>query len=391
MAEVQTRKSIANVHFKEDIQKFKNSTNRKHSGQIKSEMAALQKYWNCFPFQYYRFDMYRKDCTLLLEEMKKYVPHYFLFNLFYPLSFKDYGIVCEDKLLSYALLKAYELKQPKLLFCFDTNSFFDAENTPVSTEQIGKLLHDSTAEKLFVKPRFGVGGKGIFIFKRTGNGYTDGQNNPLDANFFLKELKDGFYIVQEGLVQYEEINKVYPHSVNTFRVVTECISGEAKVLYSIIRMGSGGQQVDNASSGGMYIKIDSESGILANHAYTTNRSLFKQHPDTGFKFEGAQLPSWQKAKECALQAASKFREIRYLGWDVAITVEGPSIIEFNHHPGVGIVQDCYGGIRDDLKIVPDEWWYQSNYTLKKSLSKNYRRIRFKNEDRKKEDIFNFKF
>ncbi len=364
MAEKQTRKSIADVHFKEDIKRFEQSTNRKPEAQIKREMKALQKYWDCFPFQYYRFDLFRKDCKLQLEEMKKYVPHYFLFNLFYPLSFKDYGILCEDKLLSYAMLKAYEIAQPKLLFCFDNNRFFSSENAPLLPEEVNTVINASATEKLFIKPRFGVGGKGIFVFRKEENRYVDDQQNVLDHNFFLNVLKDGFYIVQEGLVQHASINNIYPNSVNTFRIVTECIEGEARILFSILRMGSGGQQVDNASSGGMYIKINSDNGQLNDFAYTTDRSTFNAHPDTNFIFKGAVLENWAEAKSFALEAAIQFREIKYLGWDVAVSTDGPSIIEFNHHPGVGIVQDCYGGIRDDLKIVPKEWWYKSNYTIK---------------------------
>ncbi len=364
MAEVQTRKSVASVHFKDDIKRFKEATDRKPDSRIKKEMKVLKNYWDCFPFQYYRFDLYKKDCTLSIEEMKKYVPHYFMFNLFYPLSFKDYGIVCEDKLLSHALLKAYGINQPKTLLCFDNNTFFDAENTPVPAEEAIYILNKSTAAKLFIKPRFGVGGKGIFIYKKQGTGYISETGKPLDSDFFFTELKDGFYIVQEGLVQHQEINEIYPHSVNTFRIVTECINGEAKVLYSIVRMGSGGQQVDNASSGGMYIKIDAETGVFDHQAYTTSHAKFTAHPDTAFQFANAQLKSWPVAKAFALEAAVKLRDIKYLGWDVALSTEGPSIIEFNHHPGVGIVQDCYGGIRDDLKITPKDWWYKKNYTIK---------------------------
>jgi hypothetical protein len=29
-----------------------------------------------------------------------------------------------------------------------------------------------------------------------------------------------------------------------------------------------------------------------------------------------------------------------------------------------MIQDFYGGIRDDLKIKPKDWWYRSNFTLK---------------------------
>jgi hypothetical protein len=365
LSEKSARKKFENDNNKEDIERFKTCTNKKPASQIKQEMKALHNYWDCFPYQYYRFDFYKKECALTVEEMKTYVPHFFIMSLYFPHSYKEYGVVCEDKLLTYALLKAYAIPQPKLLFCFDHNTFFDGANNPISTTALNALIRTSTAAKLFVKPRFGLGGRGIAVFNRNVNEeFADENQVKLDHNYFLNELKDHFYIVQEGLEQHESMNALYPHSVNTFRVMTECINGQVRVLYSLVRMGSGGQQIDNASSGGLYIKIDPETGVLADKAFAFNRRMFDKHPDTGFIFKDAHLEKWNEAKAFTITIAKKFREIKYMGWDIAFSKNGPSVIELNNAPGIGIIQDCYGGIRDDLNINPRDWWYQSNYTIK---------------------------
>jgi hypothetical protein len=62
--------------------------------------------------------------------------------------------------------------------------------------------------------------------------------------------------------------------------------------------------------------------------------------------------------------ARKFREIKHIGWDIAFTPEGPSVIEFNNKPDMAGIQDSYGGILRDFNVNPKDWWYQSNYTLK---------------------------
>jgi hypothetical protein len=342
--------------------------------QIKREMKALQKYWNCYPFQYFQFDLYRQDCTLSLEEMKQYVPKFFLNHLFFPISYKDYGIICEDKLMTYALLKAYEIPQPGFLFCYDHDTFFDVQNNTISDAAVNDIIMRSTAEKLFVKTRFGSEGKGIFIFTRNAtNQYTDAQQTLLNHHFFkdnpqVKTIagrdKTGFYIVQEGLTQHETMSRMYPYSINTFRIITSYENGEPKILYTLMRMGRDGNQVDNAALGGLYIKVDIETGELADFAYMADHSRHLVHPDTGFRFKGARIDQWEAVKAFALAATEKFREIKYIGWDVAITKNGFAMIEINHHTGFDIVQDYYGGARDVLKINPKEWWYQTNYTIK---------------------------
>jgi hypothetical protein len=362
-SEKKVRKLYDRVNYKEDIERFNASEDRKPQSLIRQEMKALQNYWDCFPYQYYRFDMYRNDCTLSIEEMKKYVPYFFLNQLFFPLSYKDYHVLTEDKLLSSTLLKAYETLQPKMLFGFDNNSFYDDTNTPVSNVQVDAIIKTSTAAKLFIKPRFGLGGKGIAVFTRKDNELINAEGKVLDHSFFLNELTGGVYIVQEGLVQHQSISAIYPHSINTFRVITECVNGEPRVLYALLRMGRGGKQVDNASSGGVYTKLDPLTGTLGDYAIANNRVVFKAHPDTNFVFKDSKMEKWEEAKTLSLTIAKKFRKIRYLGLDIACTTEGLTIIELNNRPDMEMIQDFYGGIRDDLKIKPKNWWYKSSFTI----------------------------
>ncbi len=370
MGEKRLRNKYDTVFFKEDLDRFKRATAIKPAAQIKSELDALRKYWGCYPYQYYRFDLYLKECTLSVEEMKNYVPLYFLNNLFFPLSYKDYVILSFDKLMNYVLLKAYDAPQPRFVFGFDHQTFYDGANNPISNEEVDRLINASGAAKLFVKPRFGSEGKGIEIFKRLANGFLNAEGEVLDHNYLLNTLKNGRYIVQEGLVQHEEMNALYPDSINTLRVITQCINGNAKVLYALIRMGKGGNQVDNAAAGGVYVKLDPQTGALGDIAYAHDRITFGKHPDTGFLFKGSSIENWPKVKELALSVARKYRELTYVGWDIALTTDGPSIIELNSTPDMAMIQDCFGPIREDLQISPKDYWYQENFTIRNVFSKH---------------------
>jgi hypothetical protein len=373
LSEKASRKKLRTVFFKHDYERFEACANRKPAGQMRQEIKALHRYWGCYPFQYYRFDFYKADCPLSVQEMKKYVPFFFLHHLYFPHSYKEYGVLCEDKLLTYATLKAYEVPQPKLLFCFDHNTFFDSANNPVAPAEVNAVIAASAAATLFVKPRFGSEGKGISIFNRKNGGFADEHGTVLNDTFFLTSSKEkpvqgrdasGFYIVQEGLSQHDELSRIYPQAVNTYRAITECVNGEPRMLYCVVRLGSGGRQIDNASAGGIFVRIDLDTGALYDSAQAFDQSQCTSHPDTGFVFKGARMETWAQTKAFTIAAARKFREIRYMGWDIAVTKDGPSIIEFNNKPDMAGIQDSYGGIRDDLNINPKDWWYQSNFTIK---------------------------
>ena len=184
LSERQSRKKLRLVFFKHDLKRFKNSTNLKTTRRQAQEMKALHRYWGCYPFQYYRFDFYKQECALSVEEMKTYVPFYFLHHLYFPLSYKEYGVLCEDKLLTYVMLKAYDVPQPTMLFCFDHNTFFDGANNPMTSAEVNARISASQATTLFVKPRFGSEGKGISICNKQGGGFIGEGKMPFDHTFF---------------------------------------------------------------------------------------------------------------------------------------------------------------------------------------------------------------
>ena len=68
-------------------------------------------------------------------------------------------------------------------------------------------------------------------------------------------------------------------------------------------------------------------------AHTSKLVTYEKHPDTGIKFDGYQLPFIKEAMELCKEAAMEVDEIRFVGWDVCITKDGPAIIEGNDYPG----------------------------------------------------------
>ena len=74
---------------------------------------------------------------------------------------------------------------------------------------------------------------------------------------------------------------------------------------------------------------------------------------------------WDQVREFAISVAEKYAPIKYVGWDVALSEEGPLLIEGNNGPSIEITQDLYGGIKKYLDIdCPDDYWYSDKYSLK---------------------------
>ncbi|MFQ8806659.1 MAG: sugar-transfer associated ATP-grasp domain-containing protein [Alistipes indistinctus] len=55
---------------------------------------------------------------------------------------------------------------------------------------------------------------------------------------------------------------IYPHAICTFRIVTRNEKNSVSILFSLLRVGQGAMQVDNASSGGLYMQVDAVTGQI---------------------------------------------------------------------------------------------------------------------------------
>ena len=148
----------------------------------------------------------------------------------------------------------------------------------------------------------------------------------------------GSTLVEDYIVQHEALSKLYPHSVNTLRIVTVLAEGRPNVVYSYIRLGNGGRVVDNINAGGMTAPVDLETGEIKYAAFDKDSVYYETHPETGEKISGFKIPFWKESLALCEEAAAKVPGVGYVGWDVAVTGSGPVLIEANHFPGHDFLQ-----------------------------------------------------
>ncbi len=145
---------------------------------------------------------------------------------------------------------------------------------------------------------------------------------------YLKE-KD-FCILEENIEQHPDVKKLYPNAVNSMRFITVLDKdGEPHLLYIVQKMGLGGSIIDNNC---LFTPVDPETGEMKYPAHsgdTLKGIVYTEHPDTHIKIQGYKIPFVKEAVQMVLEAAKITPQIRYVGWDVATTPNGPAIIEGN--------------------------------------------------------------
>lgn len=222
-------------------------------------------------------------------------------------------------------------------------------------EYINKIISaisKSGKTSLIIKPTNGNSGRGIVIVERDNNKYRVRQADEyIDLeDFQLKEKS----VLQEIVVQDKRINKIVSSSLNTLRIVTLFTkSGEAIVISALMRFGVGGAYVDNWSSGGVAVGVNHYSGVLYETAYDKHGNKYFEHPDSKLRFEGFQVPEWDKVCELAIKVQCAFSFYKLLGLDIAITEDGPVLIEINQSTDIVLQEQTAGPLLADKTIFSE--------------------------------------
>ena len=185
---------------------------------------------------------------------------------------------------------------------------------------------------VFAKSPHSFGGKGI---RRV-----DLSNETNTEDLYQELLREGLYLIEETIAQQEKMQLLCDACVNTLRIVTVLDDdGQAHVVYTLLRVGDGESPTDNVSSGGMYTMPDANGKIV--HPMFCDRTgmYYTEHPKSGFVFTGFGIPFYAQAAELCTQAALVEPHVRYVGWDVAVTADGPVLVEGNTLPGYDMCQN----------------------------------------------------
>jgi len=277
-------------------------------------------YGKKIPYTYHRlFTAYTGNFDVKYIPEMLYAPYFERF-----LTDPSYGNVFTNKNTLSIFARGLNVKMPQNILICNKSGYYDGNYNRLSASQAEVLLHD--AGKVFLKTTIeSCGGQGCSIGNFVGGVDTV---TGLTVAEKLSKLGDNF-CVQELVVCHESIRKIYPNSVNTFRIITYLMDGEVHYCPIIMRLGRGGSFTDNASAGGIFIAID-DDGTLHKTAFTEYRKEYTIHPDTGFVFENQKIEHLNKVIAEAKRLQYAIPQVAVVNWDFTIDEHGePVLIEAN--------------------------------------------------------------
>lgn len=255
--------------------------------------------------------------------------------------------VTEDKGIFYRFCEEAGIAVPTVhaLLFRDRQSWSRDRGLLADLESIGRFFEDGAPTRMIIKPTRGVHGRSVWAVTRTSTGFSGpgdkSWSSGVDlARAVLSDPSFNAFVVQERVISHPKLQALTgSEALQSSRVVTYVdTSGTVHFLAASIRLISGKAIIDNIDwgrTGNFALQLHPQSGrpmdamTFIHDGRVMSWIAPEEHPKLGEAMRSFVVPEWDRVIELLTHAAHKFLPIRTLGWDIAITPQGPMIVEAN--------------------------------------------------------------
>jgi len=221
-----------------------------------------------------------------------------------------------------------EILENKLLFLEQYSKFinhnYSSKDVFLKNKDVADQLLSNRNNKLVLKSSDGQCGVGIEILDLKKN-----QNDWINEKIMNTEND----LIEEFITQHDDLMNLSPSGLNTIRIFTQLNKqNKVDILGCRLRI-TINSTVDNLAAGNIAAPINEKTGLVYSPGVYSDitKSVEEFHPVTGIKIVGFQIPYWKESLQMVKEAALLHPQNRSIGWDVAITNDGPELLEGNHN------------------------------------------------------------
>ncbi len=209
---------------------------------------------------------------------------------------------------------------------------------------------DASGHDLIVKPNLLWAGASVSLYTCAGGASwlaEEGQTMDLSslATHIAAIHPTGEWLVQICARNHDDLRDLAAKAVSSVRLITgRWPNGEVEPIQGFLRIPARGEIADNYSLGGLAAALDFETGMLGKASAKGILSpRYEKLPDSKIRVAGRMVPYWHELIEIAKRAANTIPGIVFIGWDFAITNDGPLLIEAN---------SCWDAVLQTLEPEP---------------------------------------
>lgn len=264
--------------------------------------------YNTSILEYFQFGFYKPDCTDKQKEAWAGTGYMYEFQGFMnPREFRD---LLEDKTVF-----------DKMYGKFIHHHAIPLDDLKINPD-LGEQILSNPSGKMVFKIKDGGCGRGVEVVN----------TKDYDTAKMIAHMEQtSADLVEDFVQQHEVINQLAPTALNTVRIITQLRpNGMVDIVGCRLRISVHGV-TDNLAGGNIAAFIDPESGIITDNAVYSDITKPEEecHPVTGVKIKGTQIPYWNESIALVKELAAMDSRNKSIGWDLAITSNGPDLIEGN--------------------------------------------------------------
>jgi hypothetical protein len=301
-----------------------------------------------------------------------------------------YYSLARNKYLAHKMLEGLGVRKSQL-YCYYQPEARYIENEECAHDLNGvlRILMSKNVQSCVIKTTESSHGDNVWVINSIEYNDSDADLVRFDGQkLTLSSVLGKEALIFESVVrQTKQFAAFNESSVNTVRFMTTLWpDGSGKVIATWFKVGRAGKCVDNAGSGGnVDAAIDVETGRIYNvmrfDGWRKSPKIEK-HPDSGNQLNGVIVEHWDAIKEEVKKFQQAFPYCKAAGWDIAITDDGPVVIEVNDfwdRTGQYFIQKGWRKeIRDCYLAWRKYWGEDDGQVLLKPEGREYRMFRLPN-------------
>lgn len=240
----------------------------------------------------------------------------------------------EDKWLSYEFLNRHGMATPVTLAVVDKGLREFGDHMKISdATTLGNFLSTIDSFPIFAKPNRDMASFGAFVI----DGYDQGTVHLGELGDFScedmmeKVIGEKCYLFQEIIDNHPEVKKLtrFTPTVRTMNLVSK---DRVITPVTLLKIPMGNNIADNFwRKGNLLCKLDPDCGEIQRVIRGKGPQMeeLEDHPVTGERLVGTTWPYWMELRALNEKCAKLFAPVRYQSMDIAITAEGPMVVEIN--------------------------------------------------------------
>ena len=283
--------------------------------------------------EYYDFEFDKRDESfrksfLGLNEQRYYLDY---------LNPIKYYSLARNKYMAHKMLENTGVRKSELYCYYQPEArYIRSDECANDIQGVLQILKNKQVKTCVIKTTESSHGDNVWVIKAIDYQENDAIITRFDGQeIMLSDVLSAEAMIFESVVhQTKQFSDFNTSSVNTVRFMTTLWpDGTARIIATFIKIGRAGKCVDNAGNGGnVDVCVDTQTGVIKyaiQYDGWRNIKDIENHPDSGNQLNGVIVKNWDAIKLEVMKFQQAFPYCKAAGWDIAITDDGPVVIEVN--------------------------------------------------------------